>query len=131
MHHQRRTLTELDHLRVSRLLATRAAATRDLQDMLDSSDLVPSLQVPDTVVTMRSRVLLRDQDGTQSEVTLCYPQDADPSQGHLSVLSPAGAALLGLRAGGEARWRTPGGEERAASIVAILFQPEAAGEYLR
>lgn len=134
--HDERTLTELDHTRVSRLLAGNgvapAPAAESMQEMLDSSQVLPSPSVPPTLVTMYSRVLLQDaQDGSPLEVTLCYPVDADASAGRLSVLSPAGAALLGLHAGAVARWRAPGGEERAARIVSILFQPEAAGDYLR
>jgi len=29
-----------------------------------------------------------------------------------------------------ARWRAPGGREKAAKVAAILFQPEASGDYL-
>ena len=133
--HDERTLTLLDHTRVSRLLSGKGTeappASEYLRDMLDGSDVVPSASVPGTVVTMCSRVLLADvRDDTQFELTLCYPRDADASRAKVSVLSPAGAALLGLQAGQVARWRTPTGEERAARIVSILFQPEAAGDYL-
>lgn len=131
-----RTLTELDHTRVSRLLGRSGAgvpaSAEAIQEMLDNSEVVPSPEVPHTVVTMYSRVLLDDaSDGTSFEVTLCYPQDADASAGKVSVLSPAGAALLGLRAGAVARWHGPGGDERVARVASILFQPEAAGDYLR
>jgi regulator of nucleoside diphosphate kinase len=134
--HDERTLTELDYTRVSGLLSgSGAAPTRSaqpMQEMLDSSALVPSTSVPPTVVTMYSRVLLAEPwNGNQFEVISCYPPDADPSIGRVSVLSPAGAALLGLRAGAVARWRATTGAERAARIVSILFQPEAAGDYLR
>jgi regulator of nucleoside diphosphate kinase len=37
--------------------------------------------------------------------------------------------LLGLRAGAEARWRTPGGEQGGARIGEVLFQPKAHGDY--
>ena len=80
---------------------------------------------------MNSRVLLEDaRDARRFEITLCYPQDADPSLGKVSVLSPAGAALLGLQAGAVARWHAPDGGERGARVVSILYQPEAAGDYV-
>ena len=50
--------------------------------------------------------------------------------GRFSVLSPVGLSLLGLRAGDVARWHTPHGEECAATIESIPFQPEATGDYL-
>lgn len=62
-------------------------------------------------------------------VTLCYPQDAEPAAGFISVLSPVGISLLGLWAGDVARWQTPHGEECAAVIESIQFQPEATGDY--
>jgi len=86
--------------------------------------------VPPDVVTMYSQVLLLDRaSGERNKVTLCYPADAEPAEGFVSVLSPLGWSLLGLRAGQVARWSTPSGGERAAEVLAILFQPEASGDY--
>ena len=34
-----------------------------------------------------------------------------------------------LRVGEEARWRTPDGRDTRGEVVAILFQPEASGDY--
>jgi regulator of nucleoside diphosphate kinase len=38
-------------------------------------------------------------------------------------------SVLGLRVGAVAKWQTPGGEEGAAEVSAVLFQPEASGDY--
>ena len=79
---------------------------------------------------MYSQLMLRDlQTGQRRELTLCYPADAQPAAGRVSVLSPVGASLLGLTVGSVAHWSTPAGEERQAQIVALLFQPEASGDY--
>jgi regulator of nucleoside diphosphate kinase len=131
-----RTLTQTDHARLARLLSRPiqppVPASEIMQDLLDSSEIVPSTAVPPTVVTMYTQVLLQDeQDGSEFKVTLCYPPDANASTGQLSVLSPIGAALLGLQVNEVARWRAPTGEERRARILSILFQPEAAGDLLR
>lgn len=130
-----RTLTQTDHARLTRLLARPGQAlpaAGAMQDMLDNSEVVPSPAVPPTVVTMYTQVLLQDeQDGTQYRITPCYPPDADAAKGQVSVLSPIGAAVLGLHVNEIARWRAPTGEERSARILSILFQPEAAGDYLR
>ncbi len=131
-----RTLTELDHVRITSLLRSTQPAGRarapasPIADVLDGSAIVPSRQVPTDVVTMHSQVLLEDADsGMQQKLTLCYPADAVPATGMVSVLSPVGASLLGLRVGEVASWRTPVGEERSGKLVAILFQPEASGNY--
>jgi regulator of nucleoside diphosphate kinase len=91
---------------------------------------VPSRKVSPDIVTMYSQVLLADPDsGERRKLTLCYPADAEPSQGFVSVFSAVGRSLLGLRVGCIARWREPNGELCAAEIVAILFQPEDSGDY--
>jgi len=127
-----RTLTELDHLRLSHLMHSEAQSgcdTNFIESILESARLVPPRAIPPDIVTMYSQVLLAFPDGRQKKLTVCYPEDAEPSDGFVSVLSPAGSSLLGLRAGELARWRTPNGEEGAAELLAILFQPEASGDY--
>ena len=131
-----RTLSELDHVRLARLAQRHDAATASsaessrLEALLDDAELVSPRAVPPDVVTMYSQVLLADIDsGRRYTVTLCYPSDAEPASGFVSVLSPIGAGLLGRRVGTIARWRTPGGNEAGAEVVALLFQPEASGDY--
>lgn len=134
-----RTLTELDHVRLSNLLrrARRGDASaphwRTIEDVLDVASLVPSREVAPDVVTMHAQVLLQDlQTGQRSTLSLCYPEQADPAAQRVSVLSPIGSALLGLRVGQVARWSGPSGTsggEKAAEIVAVLFQPESSGDY--
>ncbi len=130
--HDDRTLTELDHVRLTKLTAASPAADQAVEATLDGAELVSPQQVAPDVVTMYSQVLLTDvRSGSESEITLCYPADADPAAGRVSVLSPVGASLLGLRVGAIARWRTPAGEEGAARVTKLLFQPEASGDYTR
>lgn len=130
-----RTLTELDHVRIKNLIRRDlrdrlpAALTQQIEVALDSSAVVPAREVPPDVVTMYSQVMLLDQgSGERTKLALCYPADAEPAAGFISVLSPLGLSLLGLRVGDIARWRTPAGE-RAAEVLEILFQPEASGDY--
>lgn len=130
-----RTLTLIDHIRLTRLLGELDAAeevpAQAVQDLLESSELVPARTVPRTVVTMYSHVLLQDPGGDAPayQVTLCYPDCAEPRRGFVSVLSPVGSALLGRREGETATWAAPGGRSGAARIVQVLFQPEANGDY--
>ena len=122
-----RTLTELDAVRLERLRRQGAALRMD--DLLDTASVVPSRDVAPDVVTMYSQVLVRDAQGGENRLTLCYPDVAEPAQGFISVLSPVGLALLGLHVGSVARWQTPDGTQHSAEIVALLFQPEASGDY--
>lgn len=123
-----RLLTEIDHARLNKLHG--AQLPPELIETLDSLDLVPSREIPPDVVTMYSQVMVEDIDSHQRQkLTLCYPGDAEPHLGFISVLSPVGTSLLGQRVGAIARWRTPNGDACAADIVALLFQPEASGDF--
>lgn len=123
-----RLLTEIDYARLHKLHG--AQFPPELIETLDSLDLVPSREIPPDIVTMYSQVIVEDLDShKRQKLTLCYPGDAEPHLGFISVLSPVGASLLGQRVGAIARWRTPNGDACAAEIVTLLFQPEASGDY--
>ena len=123
-----RMLTELDFARLSKLNGGQfpEALAADLR----SADLVHSRDIAPYVVTMYSQVeiVLRDS-GLRQTVTVCYPADAEPELGFVSVLSPIGAALVGMRVGEVCNWRLSNGQERSAQVDEILFQPEASGDY--
>ena len=131
-----RTLTQIDHARLTRLMARAKADPRilpfleGLDELLAYSELVEPARVPPDVVTMYSRILLSDPaGGAPGKFTVCYPEDAEPAQGFVSVLSPVGTGLLGLRVGDVAHWRGPGGLAQSARVTTMLFQPEASGDY--
>jgi regulator of nucleoside diphosphate kinase len=131
-----RLLTELDHIRISNLLQrpgplSAAESESPMADVIDGAELICSYKMPPNVVTMYSQVLMADTEtGEERKLTLCYPPDAEPATGFVSVLSPVGTALLGLMVGQVARWTTPHGDPVAAEIRQILFQPEESGDYL-
>lgn len=126
--HGERTLTDLDHIRLTKLQGQRSHPALD--ELLEATDVVRPQEVAPDVVTMRSQLVIADvQTGQRQTITLCYPPDADPASGKVSVLSPVGLALIGTRVGATACWRTPGGEEVAARVVDIVHQPEASGDY--
>lgn len=124
-----RRLTELDHVRLVRLTGEHPQDA--LSDLLDAAHIVPSADIDPDVVTMYSQVLVTaPETGEQRQLTVCYPDDAEPKQGFISVLSPVGAAMLGQRVGALVTSLTPGGQSRLLHINAILFQPEATGDYV-
>lgn len=84
-------------------------------------------EVPPDVVTMNSRIRLRDGRRTWT-MTLVFPEKADPEDDRISVLAPLGAAILGCRVGQPVTFRVPGGAERSCDILSVLYQPEAAGD---
>ena len=76
-------------------------------------------------VQMGSRVCFRDDAGGRvHDVRLVYPAQSDPARGHISVLTPAGSALLGLETGATMRWRDQSGRVKELTVLSI--QPEEA-----
>lgn len=130
-----RTLTELDHVRLARLVRSRSPhdglrSECPIDAMPDTAQLVSSREVAPDMVTMYSHVELTDDaTGRRYRLTGCYPSDANPQAGFVSALSPVGAAVLGLRVGDFARWCLPNGKQAAARVTALLFQPEDCGDY--
>lgn len=98
-----------------------------LQDELHRAKIVTPSQVTPDVVTMHSCVRLKDVASQEAmEITLVFPEEADPDAGSVSVVAPLGAAILGYKAGDTIQFKTPGGVRRV-SIEAVTYQPEAAG----
>ncbi|MDX9844873.1 MAG: GreA/GreB family elongation factor [Aquabacterium sp.] len=128
-----RILSELDHARILGLMRRTPlseAQKHALDALLDAADVVPVRDIPPDVVTMNTRLRLHAEgEPAPRDITLCYPEDANAEAGLVSLLSPMGASVLGHRVGGEAEWLLPTGAVRTARIVALHFQPEAAGQY--
>jgi regulator of nucleoside diphosphate kinase len=128
-HPGERKLTELDFARLSKLAT--AGAPVQLDELLCEAEVVPSKAVPADIVTMYAKCIVRDVKlQRRQEFVVCYPADAEPASGFISVLSPAGMALLGLPVGALATWPSPRGEVNAVQIEGILFPPEASGDYV-
>lgn len=100
-----------------------------LEGELSRAIPVQPQDVPADVVTMNSTVRLKDLDtGKDVVYTLVYPEDADVEAARISVLAPIGTALLGYRVGDEIDWKVPSGTRRFR-VEAVVFQPEAAGQF--
>ncbi|CAM3299814.1 nucleoside diphosphate kinase regulator [Pseudomonas floridensis] len=126
-------LTRLDVQRLENLIDSlddAAPGVQALQAELDRAEqVVGHDEVPAGVVTMNSRVHCREESsGKDYHLTLVYPQDAGV-EGTVSVLAPMGSALLGLQVGQHIDWPAPGGKTLKLTLLAVEYQPEAAGEY--
>ncbi|HEX5747400.1 MAG TPA: nucleoside diphosphate kinase regulator [Archangium sp.] len=136
MTHERRIIvTETDLERLQRVIEQYSGGRNaTLAEMLDlelaRAEVTSSQKVPPDVVTMNSTVVFEDEEtGARREVTLCYPWDARSDEGRVSVLAPVGSALIGLSVGQSIDWPMPGGRTRTLRIVAVPYQPEAAGHF--
>lgn len=125
-----RTITELDHVRIYKLLQRQGLGDdAPLAELIDAAEQVTPQTVAPDVVTMLTRVRVADAAGSERSLTLCYPPEADAGKGFISVLSPLGTALLGLRVGEAAQWRGADGKTAELVVRAIEFQPEANGDF--
>lgn len=118
------TLSAEDYARLSVL--ARAATSRmpeiaeGLAQELDRAHVLAQGRHPENIVCMGCHVEFRD-DTTDKirKVTLVYPEEADISQGKISVLTPVGTALIGLRAGHSITWETRTGESRRLTVLRV------------
>lgn len=103
-------------------------ATLLLAAALRTAVVVPPEHVPRDVVTMRSRLVLKDVlTAVRRELALVYPEEQD-GDGTVSVLSPLGVALLGLSEGALVAWPRRDRRSTILRVESIRYQPEAAGE---
>ena len=138
MSERRIVITRFDKERLEELIAVAEEfsdyARKDLHALageLAIATVVSPKAVPQDVVTMNSKVVLRDVD-TSEEMTysLAFPRNADIGAGAISILAPVGTAILGYREGDVIEWPVPSGMRRIR-IEEILYQPEAAGDFHR
>ncbi|APX83449.1 hypothetical protein BV511_01000 [Methylorubrum extorquens] len=101
-----------------------AAVAAWLAEELDRAAVVAPEVLPRRVVTMHAQVSYRDDVTDEvGRMTLVYPGEEDAEAHAVSVLSPIGAALVGLSEGQSIRWRTPSGGFRGLTVLRVLFQP--------
>lgn len=129
-------ITELDYNRLYGLIdRTRESNGVDvlylkkLEAELERAEVVDSRDIPADVITMRSKVRLKDLvSGESNTYSLVFPREADFAEGKISVLAPIGTAILGYRRGDTIEWPVPSGLRRL-EVEEILYQPEAAGDH--
>ncbi|WP_158858275.1 GreA/GreB family elongation factor [Lunatibacter salilacus] len=90
---------------------------------------VDSKKVPPTVVTMNSKVKVKNLMLNKSfELELVYPDAVDVSNQKISIFSPIGASMFGHSQGSEFAWAGQNGKIKF-TIEKIVYQPESAGDY--
>ena len=125
-------ITEDDCRRLEWLIASaRGIYPRDadrldgLEQKLERAIIVQSDEVPPVVITMRSRVRIKDlESGREAAYRIVFPSEANVAENRISVLAPMGTALLGLRVGATVEWLAPAGMRRFR-VLDVEYQPEA------
>lgn len=118
------TLSAVDFERLDRLAVAAAEKFPRTADFLARevarADVVDSAHILPGLVGMGSTVDYRDETTGQTRtVTLVYPDEADLTAGKISVLSPVGAALIGLSVGQSIEWQTPVGGKRSLTVLRV------------
>ncbi|MBO0333949.1 nucleoside diphosphate kinase regulator [Sneathiella sp. CAU 1612] len=96
-----------------------ALASR-LLDEIGRARIVNAQKMPANVVAIGNVVTYRDgTTGQERTVTLVFPGDADIASQKISIMTPIGVALLGLKEGASFYWDTRDGERRMLTVVRV------------
>lgn len=91
-----------------------------LREELDRAHVLPAEKLRPDIVSLGSQVEFRDeQTGKIQEITLVYPLDADITCRRVSVLTPVGAALLGLSVNQTISFHARNGERRELTVLQV------------
>lgn len=103
-------------------------AVEFLERELSRAEVIDDSKVPPDVATLRSHLVFHDEEtGRDWVVTLGHPADVFTREDAISVLSPIGAALIGLSEGQSIEFQTADERSRRIALVRVLFQPRSAG----
>ena len=96
-----------------------------LLEEIERAELHEPNTMPADAVRIGSAISFMDErTGHVRSVQLVMPIDADIGEGRVSILTPVGAALYGLRAGDAIDWPDLDGNERRITIVGVT-QPSS------
>ncbi|MBM3559941.1 MAG: hypothetical protein FJX53_08730 [Alphaproteobacteria bacterium] len=120
-------LTGADFERLSRIVdaaGDRVPGGAVLAGELRRSILVEDNDAPRPFVRLNSLVTYRDlPSGRERRVRLVVPREASIDDGRIPVLTPVGAALIGMIVGATFRWTDAGGRPRGVEILAVAEAP--------
>jgi regulator of nucleoside diphosphate kinase len=90
-----------------------------LRDELDRAQLVDNEQAVKPFVQIGSRVLFSDEQGNTYRFTLAFPGHKPGDVGKISILTPVGAALLGLSEGQSISYDTPDNRVKTITVLHV------------
>ena len=86
---------------------------------LDRAEIVPDAQIQTDIVRMGSTLRFTTDTGDDRTITLVFPNEADISAGKVSILTPIGAALIGLSAGQSIDWTGRNGHPHRLVVESV------------
>ncbi|MBO9589234.1 nucleoside diphosphate kinase regulator [Devosia sp.] len=118
------TLGRADHTKLNSLALASLERLPDLADRLleelERAKVVADDKLPEGIVRMGSSITYVTNADKEQTVTLVYPADADIEAGRISVMTPIGTALVGLKAGQSITWRDRADKRHKLTVVSVL-----------
>lgn len=116
-------VSDIDYKRLTDLAAAAHGRFRDVAEELlaemDRAQVVSAAAVPANAVRMGSTVTFQSDTGQQRRVTLVFPAEADIAENKISVLTPIGAALIGLSTGQSITWIARDGRQHELTVLSV------------
>ena len=91
----------------------------ELLSEMDRAKVVQDGSVPDNVVRMGSTVTFTSDDGHTRTLKLVYPADESLDEHRISVMTPVGAALIGLSEGQSISWTARDGKHHRLTVTKV------------
>ena len=117
------TMTRSDRERLWRLAESYVVRSPDVADVLmaelERARVVEDARIPPDVVRMGTTLRFTSDLGEDRRVTLVFPGEADISEGKISILTPIGAALIGLSAGQSIDWVARDGRVHRLTVETV------------
>ncbi|MDH4984958.1 nucleoside diphosphate kinase regulator [Aminobacter anthyllidis] len=117
------TMTRSDRASLSRLAESYVMRNPDVADVLmaelERARVVEDARIPADVVRMGSTLRFTSDLGEGRRVTLVFPGEADIAEGKISILTPIGAALIGLAAGQSIDWTARDGRVHRLTVETV------------
>jgi regulator of nucleoside diphosphate kinase len=124
------TIARSDYEPLWRLAESYAARNPEVADVLlaelERARVVDDGRVAADVERMGSSLRFTSDLGEDKRVTLVFPGEADIAEGKVSILTPIGAALIGLSAGQSIDWTARDG--RVHRLTVELVEPPVAAQ---
>jgi regulator of nucleoside diphosphate kinase len=108
-------LTDLANASMERL----PDVAQELLDEMDARQGRRDGKVPADVVRMGSTVTFKSDDGHTRTLKLVYPADESLDEHRISVMTPIGAALIGLAEGQSISWTARDGRRHELTVTKV------------
>lgn len=92
---------------------------QELLDEMERAKIVDDAKVPPYVVRMGSTVTFTSDDGQTRTLKLVWPVDESLDEHRISVLTPVGAALIGLGTGQSISWTARDGKHHRLTVTKV------------